>query len=308
VGAGQQRRLAGLVALTPAFVSAAKIEIAPLTTALHLLTGPLDDRHRSDLVFDGALLVFRSVAGLDAFRAETDSLVRAALGDDPQHAQLGSAPEEFAAEVSALQRRYRKHPAVREAFVSVLHELGMNTATAYWDWLYLRVQAHADQTPAGTLGVHRDTWSSNVLAQTNWWTPIYPITAARTVAFYPAYWKRPVPNTSAGWDLDQPDGRPLVPVPSGPIDAAGEVRVVIEPGDLLCFSGAQLHASVPNTSGLTRFSVEVRTVGLDDVRQARGAPDIDGRAPHIAWRWFTQLTGSGSLRDVVADLPALQPP
>jgi len=274
-----------------------------LATAMHLLTGPLADRRRSDLVFDGALLVFRSVAALDAFRAETDTLVRAALGDDPEHAHLRSAPEEFAAEASALQRRYRKDPAVRDAFLSVLHEVGMDSATAYWDWLYLRVQPHADQTPAGTLGVHRDTWSSNVLAQTNWWTPIYPITAERTVAFYPAYWKRPMPNTSADWDLDQPDGRPLVPVPSGPVDTAGEVRVVIEPGDLLCFSGAQLHASVPNTSGVTRFSVEVRTVGLDDVRQARGAPDVDGRAPHTAWRWFTQLTGSGSLSDVVTDPP-----
>jgi len=274
-----------------------------LATALHLLAGPLADRRRSDLVFDGALLVFRSVVRLGAFHAETDALIRAALGDDPERAQLGSVPEEFAAEVSALQRRYRKHPAVRDAFLSVLHEVGMDSATAYWDWLYLRVQPHADQTPGGTLGVHRDTWSSNVLAQTNWWTPIYPITAERTVAFYPTYWKRPVPNTSAGWDLDQPHGRPLVPIPRGPVDNAGEVRIVIEPGDLLCFSGAHLHASVPNTSGVTRFSVEVRTVGLDDVRQARGAPDIDGRAPHIAWRWFTQLAGDGSLTDVVADLP-----
>ncbi|MBA2529592.1 MAG: hypothetical protein H0V19_06450 [Euzebyales bacterium] len=274
-----------------------------MTTALHVLPGPLSDRRRSDLVFDGALLVFPSVAALDALRAETDTLVRAALGDDPCNAQLRSVPEEFAAEVSALQRRYRTHPAVRDGFLDVLNEVGMDSATAYWDWLYLRVQPHADHTPAGTLGVHRDTWSSNVLAQTNWWTPIYPISAERTVAFHPAYWQRPVPNTSAGWDLDQPHGRPLVPVPSGPVDTAGEVRIVIEPGDLLCFSGAQLHASVPNTSGVTRFSVEVRTVVADDVRQGRGAPDVDGRAPHTAWRWFTQLAGDGSLSDVVTAPP-----
>ncbi len=55
--------------------------------------------------------------------------------------------------------------------------------------------------------------------------------------------------------------------------------MVIEPGDFLCFSGAHLHARVPNTSDATRYSVELRTVYADDVTANRGAPNLAGRAP-----------------------------
>jgi hypothetical protein len=83
------------------------------------------------------------------------------------------------------------------------------------------------------------------------------------------------------------------------VDANSEMRIVIEPGDLLCFSGAHLHASVPNTSGATRFSVEVRTVSAADVQAGRGAPNVDGEAPWVAWRWFKGITSSSSLADLV---------
>jgi hypothetical protein len=46
----------------------------------------------------------------------------------------------------------------------------------------------------------------------------------------------------------------LVPEPSEPVDTASELRLVIEPGDLLCFSGAHVHAGVPNSAGVVRFS------------------------------------------------------
>ena len=65
--------------------------------------------------------------------------------------------------------------------------------------------------------------------------------------------------------------------------------MVIEPGDLLCFSGAHLHASVPNTSGETRVSVELRTVSRDDLARGRGAPDLDGRAPATPLYWFRSM-------------------
>ena len=46
----------------------------------------------------------------------------------------------------------------------------------------------------------------------------------------------------------------LVQEPSEPVDTASELRLVIEPGDLLCFSGAHVHAGVPNSAGVVRFS------------------------------------------------------
>ena len=41
------------------------------------------------------------------------------------------------------------------------------------------------------------------------------------------------------------------------------------------FAGAQLHSSVPNMSGKTRFSIDFRTVHSDDLLSRSGAPNID---------------------------------
>jgi ectoine hydroxylase-related dioxygenase (phytanoyl-CoA dioxygenase family) len=75
-----------------------------------------------------------------------------------------------------------------------------------------------------------------------------------------------------------------------------ELRLVIEPGDLLCFSGAHLHASVPNVSAETRCSVELRTVNIDDVARDRGAPDLDGRAPQVPLHWFRSMSDGTALQ------------
>ena len=121
---------------------------------------------------------------------------------------------------------------------------------------------------------------------------------------YREYRKKPLKNTSADWDLEEirsdTSSAPLVPEPSEPVDTASELRLVIEPGDLLCFSGAHLHASVPNSTGVARFSVEVRTVDAGDVADARGVPNVDGEAPHVAKDWFRHVDEDTPLTAVVA--------
>jgi hypothetical protein len=44
---------------------------------------------------------------------------------------------------------------------------------------------------------------------------------------------------------------------------------------MMLFSAAQMHSTVPNNSGRTRFSIDFRTVNLDDAAARRGAPNID---------------------------------
>jgi hypothetical protein len=51
--------------------------------------------------------------------------------------------------------------------------------------------------------------------------------------------------------------------------------VIAPPGGVLLFSAAQMHSSVPNNSGKTRFSIDFRTVNIDDVAARRGAPNVD---------------------------------
>jgi hypothetical protein len=213
--------------------------------------------------------------------------------------------------IDELQRRVRRDPQAKRLFRAALEHVGVDAARSYWDSIYLRivlpVEGDAD-CQIGRIGFHRDTWSSNVRQQVNWWTTIRPLTAERTIAFYPGYWSRPIANTSADWDLEairrlrrsgeRDEDIPIVPEPTEPVDEESELRIVIEPGDLLCFSGAHLHASVPNVSGETRCSVELRTVNIDDLMRNHGAPALDGRAPMVPLEWFRSMTDGSPLRPV----------
>jgi hypothetical protein len=263
-------------------------------SAIHVLSCPLGDKARSELLFAGDVLFFKDVAPLGELLEVAEELIFDLFGPDGHH-----APER----VEELQRRFRRDEKAKRLLASTLEYAGVDLRRAYWDRLHLRVQPSGGPPAgwdSGTLGCHRDTWSSNVYAQINWWTPIRPLSAERTIAIYPAYWGRPVANTSATWDLDVVRAQarsapssarlPLVPEPTEPVDRSSELRIVIEPGDLLCFSGAHVHASVPNTSAETRFSVEVRTVLLDDIVAGRAAPNLDGRAPKVPIEWFRRIS------------------
>jgi hypothetical protein len=268
-----------------------------MTATVRVVSGALEDGTRRGSVYGGDLLVFKDVPPLREFCAFADALIREAFEtEDPVRAQFGLGRDEYLSRVEALQRRFRKDDAAKELFLAALGHVGVDLRRTSWDWLYLRVSPHGDEHAGrrtAKLGFHRDTWSSNVYAQTNWWAPIYPITAGRTIAFYPAYWDEPLKNTSREWDLEEiragGSSAPVVPGPTETVDTASELRPVIEPGDLLCFSGAHLHASVPNTTGVARFSVEVRTVDTGDVADGRGAPNLDGEAPRVASGWFRSV-------------------
>lgn len=268
-------------------------------------------------VFAGTLLIVTGVEPLTPFRTYIqDMLAEAFAPAAPQDAQEHLAADDFMARIDDLRTRFRRDPRARDLLRPVLECFSLDPGTTYWDRLNVRV------LPAGAepqhqadlaLGAHRDTWASNVYAQVNWWLPLFPVTAERAVAFYPRHWDAPLPNDSGAWDLDGlrrqrreggPATVPLVPEPTRPPDPSDAVAVVIQPGDLLLFSGAHLHGTVPNTSGRPRFSVEVRTVALDDVRGGRGAPNVDGAAPRVQWQWFRRVDDGTSLADVVGDPPA----
>jgi hypothetical protein len=224
-------------------------------------------------------------------------------------ALVGAAPEPpDEAMIDGLQREVRTDPRLKGLFRAALEHVGVDPARSYWDSIFLRVVPPIEpgaERQIGRIGFHRDTWSSNVLQQTNWWATIRPLSADRTIAFYPDYWSRPIENTSADWNLDEiralrrsgerDEDIAIVPEPSEPVDTSSELRIVIEPGDLLCFSGAHLHASVPNVSEGTRVSVELRTVSLDDFVRDRGAPNLDGRAPSVPLEWFRSIADGSSL-------------
>ena len=268
-----------------------------MKATVRALPGALEDGQRRESVYGGDLLVFKEVPPLLELCAFTDALIREVLETgDPVGAQFELGRDEYLSRVEALQKRFRKDDEAGRLFLAALEHVGVDLRRTFWDWLCLRVLPHGEERSGrrtARLGFHRDTWSSNVYAQTNWWAPIYPITPGRALAFYGEYWEKPLENTSEEWDLEEiragTSSAPVVPEPTETVSTASEFRPGISPGDLLCFSGAHLHAGVPNTTGVARFSVEVRTVDAGDAADGRGAPNLDGEAPRVASGWFRHV-------------------
>ena len=68
----------------------------------------------------------------------------------------------------------------------------------------------------------------------------------------------------------------------------------------MLFSGDQLHASIPNTSGATRYSIDFRTVHADDLPAARRSW-VDVECVGTALRDFHRLVdGRGFTEEEIA--------
>ncbi|MBL8926661.1 MAG: hypothetical protein JNM77_10535, partial [Pseudonocardia sp.] len=92
-----------------------------------------------------------------------------------------------------------------------------------------------------------------------------------------------------------------------PADAT-RLTVVPPLGGIMLFSGDQLHASIPNTSGMTRYSIDFRTVHVDDVHGGLGAPVADVTCTGTALRDFKRMTdGAAFTEDEVAPYDSESP-
>jgi hypothetical protein len=143
----------------------------------------------------------------------------------------------------------------------------------------------------------------------NWWLPLYEIGPESGLAFHPEHWGRAAPNSSDRYDYDAhypagssapatPDTAALaaeLPRADGPMALDSALRPLCPAGGVLLFSGAHLHTSVPNTSGRTRFSLDFRTVHLDDVRAGRGAPNVDSACKGSVLRDFLRADDGAPL-------------
>jgi ectoine hydroxylase-related dioxygenase (phytanoyl-CoA dioxygenase family) len=146
----------------------------------------------------------------------------------------------------------------------------------------------------------------------NWWIPIYDIESASALAFHPRYWTQPVLNGSRKFNHYQWNkyGRKTAatemeqyiedqPRPEEPIELEPQVRPIVKAGGIILFSGAQLHSAVPNSSGRTRFSIDFRTVHLDDVVSKTGAPNVDSASTGTTLRDFRRGTDLSPIPDEI---------
>ena len=274
----------------------------------NVLSNPaFDDATRREHLYRGDVMVYgASSATLELVRFTRGLVEEAFGGRDPETAQYDMPVEEFAALLSELKPAFIHHPRCKELLPAVLVERGCDPERTYFDVPRLRTSTSDDYLTTGiafAFHPHRDTWYSAPLCQTNWWMPVYPVSAENVMAFHPQYMHRGVRNGSRRYDYAEwnrtsrfaaakqigKDTRDQ-PTPEEPVELDPQVRVVPEVGGMMVFSGNQLHSSVPNTSGRTRFSIDFRVVDVDDVMTGHGSVNVDSECSGTTLRDFLRVS------------------
>lgn len=279
----------------------------------------LDQRVFHDKIYAGDVLRFGQLKPMRELAAFTQAFLEDAFApfvpiEIHKHLSHQEQTESFA----QRQRDFARSPEVKRLWRELFEAIGLDADGLARDSLYLRFQPHQDRgavvpraRTTATIAFHRDTWGSNLYAQTNWWAPIYDITEGRTFAIYPSLWDRPVANTSADFDLaallerskaggrNAVDADSAIPHLTEELEVTDATPVVISPGEIIAFSSAHAHAGVPNSTGLTRISLETRTLWIDDVRTGRGAPNVDGHAPWMSPGMFRRVSDETSLSEIL---------
>ena len=282
-----------------------------------LFDSKMGDELRRVRVFDGDLLLFSATAGTKelvefARRTIQESFPKV----DPQTAQSTMAVEDFVAIVAPLKTKFTNHQHTKVLVQGLLKEFGCDLEKTYFDVPRLRVVTHGGYLSAGVgyaYKPHRDTWYAGPDCQLNWWMPVYALEPEQAMALYPRYFHYPVKNSSRDFNYDDwcNVGRKQAvdnikvdtrkhPLPEEGIDQAAETRIVCDAAATLLFSAGQLHATVPNTSQLTRFSIDFRTVHIDDLRSRRGARNVDSLAVGSTVRDFIRANDFAPIQPVLA--------
>lgn len=283
------------------------------------LQRPGSARQFHDRIYAGEIIRIAELPAMAALVALTRAWLEDALHPwAPPEIHRYLSHDEQTLRFAQCQNAFARSKEVREHWRVVVESLGLAPDALACDRLHLRFQPHREprqSTPrartTATIAFHRDTWGSNLYAQTNWWAPIYPITTGRTVALYPHLWQQALRNCSADFDMrallerSHRDGRNAVDADEAiphlleAIDPQQGVAVDIAPGSLIAFSGAHAHAGVGNNTGLTRISFETRSVLIDDVLAGLGAPNIDGHAPWRTPGLFRRMSDTRRLNEIL---------
>jgi hypothetical protein len=263
----------------------------------------MSDQMRREQLYKGRLFVFSPCPSAIELCDFARRMINEAFdGRDPRTAQFSMPVEEFVSICAPLKPAFIHHPKTLGLIKNVVAELGCLLYDTYIDVPRLRMVTHGGYLTSGVGYAHhphRDTWYSAPMCQLNWWLPIYPFEAESAMAFHPRYWEQAIKNGSSSFNYYRwnADGRAnaarhissdtrVQPRAEEPLELEPQVRLVCPPGGILLFSAAQLHSTVQNTSGLTRYSLDFRTVNIGDVVARRGAPNIDSRPTGTSLRDF----------------------
>lgn len=275
---------------------------------------PIDDNKRRNELYKGQLFVYSPTPATLAFIEFARGMIEEAFaGLDPVTAQYHMKVEDYAAVLSKLKPAFIHHPRSKEHIRSILSERGCDPELTYFDVPRMRSSTSDDFLTSGiayAFHPHRDTWYSAPMCQINWWLPIYDVEPGNVMAFHPHYYSNPVKNSSNKYNYQEwnetsrydatrhikTDTR-IQPRSEEDLALDPQLRIVTAPGGMVIFSAAHMHSSVPNSTGKTRFSIDFRTVHLEDLDQIGGAINVDSECTGTTMYDYLQTSTFNHIRD-----------
>jgi hypothetical protein len=289
--------------------------VTPLYVNRHLS----DDARRAHL-FDGAVFLYsappESRQMVEWIRELSGQAFQGV--DDVRRAQEELDVKAFVDRVGPLKSRFTNHPNTKRLCQALIGALGSDPDTTYFDLPRLRVAPPGDYLTSGVSYAykpHRDTWYAHPPQLVNFWVPVYDSEKSTVMSMYLDYFDKPVQNNTSDWDYDDwvanaryaatqnvANENRRHPVPAESVSDSLDLRIVQNAGDLMLFSSCQLHATAPNETGLIRYSYDLRTLNIEDLRKGRGPRNVDSKATGSTLRDFVRVGDLAPL-DIEATRP-----
>jgi len=263
---------------------------------------PADELRQT--LYDGNLIILTRLQAVSDFvdyvREELTELFKP---HDPEQAHRYFDKAEMARILGTWKPRFIHADQSKALVKEIIKEAGFPAGETHYDLPKPRTSfpvGHLTTGVAFAFPWHRDVWYSAPAQQINWWLPVYPARPDNSMSFDLASFDQPVPNTSGGFDYYENNAVRLTTATQvtaerqsrpGAVDhkPAQELVALPPPGGVLLFSGTQLHTSIPNTSGRARYSVDFRTVDVQDLKAGRGAPQVDVQCTGTSIRDFQNV-------------------
>ena len=275
-------------------------------------------------LYEGSLVILTRLKAVSDFVEFTrDQLIELFHPYDPEFAHEHFDKEKMARMLGSWKPGFIHSDRAKTLVCAIVQEAGLSAEDTHYD-----VPKPRTSFPVGhlTTGIafafpwHRDVWYAAPAQQINWWLPVFGVRADNSMRFDLPSFDREVPNSSDTFDYyrNNADRR----MTAAQVNRESQSRpaaldhqplhdlvVLPAPSAILLFSGAQLHASIPNMSGRSRYSVDFRTVDVPDLKAGRGAPLVDVHCTGTAIRDFHNVAdGSAFDEATVTQLFGTPPP
>jgi hypothetical protein len=265
-----------------------------------------DERRRR--MFDGGLFLYTAPAQSTRIVEWARELIGEAFGDlgDVRRAHAQTEVKAFVSRAGPLKSKFTNNVKTMQLCQDLIKALGCDPDETYFDLPRLRVAPPGDYLTSGVsyaYKAHRDTWYAHPRQLVNYWIPVYDGEPSHVMSMFIDYFDRAVDNASDAWDYDEWVSKARFtaaqnigaenrqhPVPKQDLGETTDLRIVQNAGDLMLFSTCQLHASARNETDQIRYSFDLRTLNIEDLRADRGPKNLDGRASGSTLKDFLRVS------------------